>query len=394
MTADVSAVRTWVERRPLLADAALALVVFAATVQPLLGDPGCGCPPQPPAAYALIVAQCLPLVWRRRRPFPVALVTGLLTAAHGLSTVPEPVVAFPGLVAVYSAAAHAWRRLALLTGALTAVVLTATLLLDAPYADAQDYTVNYLVFGTAWLLGDSVRTRRERALELEGRIAQDEQLRAVEADRALAEERARIARELHDVVAHAVSLMVVQAEAGPVVVGREPARAVAAFDAISATGKEALTELRRLLGVLRTDPAGPLAPQPGLAGLPELVSRCPEAGLPVALEVDGLPRPLPPGVDLSAYRIVQEALTNTLKHAGSARATVRVRYDDEAVEVQVRDERLGPPARSSVAASGGGNGLVGMRERVHLLGGSLTAGPVEGGWCVVARLPAPSLVRS
>ena len=114
----------------------------------------------------------------------------------------------------------------------------------------------------------------------------------------------------------------------------------------------------------------------------------------MALEVDGLPRPLPPGVDLSAYRIVQEALTNTLKHAGSARATVRVRYDDEAVEVQVRDERLDGPARSSGSAPGGGNGLVGMRERVHLLGGTLTAGPVEGGWCVVARLPVPSLVRS
>ena len=269
MTADLSAARTWVERRPLLADAALALVVFAVSVQPLLTDPGCGCPPQPPQAYALVLAQCLPLVWRRRRPFPVAVVTGLLTAAHGLSSVPEPVVAFPGLVAVYSVAAHASRRLALLSGALAGVVITVTLLLDAPYADVQDYTVNYLVFGTAWLLGDSVRTRRERALELEDRIAQEEQLRAVEAERALAEERTRIARELHDVVAHAVSLMVVQAEAGPVVVQREPERAVAAFDAISATGKEALTEMRRLLGVLRTDPAGPLAPQPGLALLPD-----------------------------------------------------------------------------------------------------------------------------
>jgi signal transduction histidine kinase len=152
--------------------------------------------------------------------------------------------------------------------------------------------------------------------------------------------------------------------------------------------------MRRLLGVLRTDPAGPLAPQPGLALLPELVSRCREAGLPVSLEVDAAARPLPPGVDLSAYRIVQEALTNTLKHAGPARATVRVRYDDEAVEVQVRDERLDRPERGGVPAPGGGNGLVGMRERVHLVGGTVTAGPVEGGWCVVARLPAPSLVRS
>ena len=392
MTADLSAARTWVERRPLLADAALALVVFAVSVQPLLTDPGCGCPPQPPQAYALVLAQCLPLVWRRRRPFPVAVVTGLLTAAHGLSSVPEPVVAFPGLVAVYSVAAHASRRLALLSGALAGVVITVTLLLDAPYADVQDYTVNYLVFGTAWLLGDGARTRRERAHELEARIVADEQLRAVEAERVLADERARIARELHDVVAHAVSLMVVQAEAGPVVVRRDPVKAIGAFTAISATGKQALTELRRLLGVLRTDPDGSLTPQPGLNGLAELVSRCRDAGLAVVLEVDGTPRPLPPGVDLSAYRIAQEALTNTLKHAGPARATVRVRYDAEAVEVQVHDQRLQDPAGGSPPPLRGGNGLVGMRERVQLLGGTLTAGPVEGGWSVSARLPAPSLV--
>ena len=394
MTAYVSVARAWVARNPLLADAALALLVLAVTLQPLLLDERCGCPPQPAWAYVLVVAQCLPLAWRHQQPFLVGLLVGLLSAAHSASSVPEPAVPFAALVAVYSVAAHVSRRLLLISAVSLVLVLTVALLMEAPYADVQDYTVNYLIFGTAWLLGDGARTRRERAHVLEARIEAGEQLRAAEAERVLADERARIARELHDVVAHAVSLMVVQAEAGPVVVRRDADRAIGAFDAISATGKQALTELRRLLSVLRTDPDGPLTPQPGLDGLSELVQRCREAGLAVVLEVAGTPRPLPPGVDLSAYRIAQEALTNTLKHAGPARATVRVRYDAEAVEVQVHDERLPDLAGSSSAGSRGGNGLVGMRERVQLLGGTLTAGPVEGGWSVSARLPAPSLVGS
>jgi signal transduction histidine kinase len=386
MTADRATVRVWLEHRPVLADA--ALVVLAVTVQPLLEARGCGCARVPAWAYALVVAECLPLLWRRRQPFAVGLTVGVLTAAHGLATVPEPAVPFAGLVGLFSVAAYASHRVSAMAATIAAVTIVLTLVLDRAQADAQDYTVTLLVFATAWLLGDSVRVRRERAAELEERIEQGERLRQVEADRVLGEERARMARELHDVVAHAVSLMVVQAEAGPVVVERDPARAVGAFDTISATGKQALTEMRRLLGVLRTDPTGPLTPQPGLDRLEDLVASFRQAGLPVELVVHGEPRPLPPGIDLSAYRILQEALTNVLKHAGPARARVGVRYEPAAVTLTVEDDGLGAAA----SAPSGGNGLVGMRERAALLDGTVHAGPAEDGWRVEARLPAPVLV--
>jgi signal transduction histidine kinase len=383
MTADVATVRGWLDRHPRPADAAVALVVLAVSLQPLVQQLDCGCGAPPAWGYALVAVQCLPLVWRRRWPFLIGILVGLLTAVHALTSLPDPAVPFAGLVAVYTVAAHASRRLSLLTAGLTAVVLTSVLLIDLDRADAEDFLVNYLVFATAWLLGDGARARRDRAAELEARIAQSERLRAVEADRVLAEERTRIAREMHDVVAHAVSLMVVQAEAGPVVVHRDPDRAVGVFDSISTTGKSALVEMRRLLGVLRTE-SPELAPQPGLAALPELVARCRDADLAVELRLEGEERPLPPGADLAAYRVVQEALTNVLKHAGPASAEVTVRFDADAVLLQVRDDGAG-----GVDAGTGGNGLVGMRERAAVLGGTLTAGPAEGGgWLVEARLPA------
>ena len=384
MTGGPGAARAWLHRHPRVADAGLALVVLAVTVQPLLDGMGCGCAPAPAWGYGLAVLMCLPLVWRRRWPFAAGLAAGLLAAVFGLTSLPEPVVAFAALVGIYSVAAHGSRRVALASAGIAAVAITLTLLLDRQSADAQDYTVNFLVFATAWLLGDGARSRRERAAELEARIDQAEQMRVVEAERALAEERTRIARELHDVVAHAVSLMVVQAEAGPVVVHRDPDRAVRAFDTISSTGKQALTELRQLLGLLRTDPADRLAPQPTLAALPALVDGVRRAGLPVELAVEGPVRPLPAGVELAGFRIVQEALTNTLKHAGPVRARVLVRYDGDVVELEVRDDGAG-----GVAAPSGGNGLVGMRERAGVLGGTVSAGPVEGGWRVHARLPVP-----
>jgi len=388
MTGDLGAVRTWSARHVRVTDALIALAVFAVSLQPLLRT-GCGCGPVPAWGYLLVVAQCLPLVWRRRWPFPVGLLVGALTAAHGLTSLAEPALPFAGLVALYSTAAHSSRRLSALAAGIAAVAITVTLLLDGPNADAQDFTVNYLVFTTAWLLGDGARSRRERSSELEARLQQDERLRAVEAERSLAAERTRIARELHDVVAHAVSLMVVQAEAGPVVVHRDPDRAVDVFDSISGTGKQALGEMRRLLGVLRTEPVDPLAPQPCLAALPGLVERCRAAGLQVELDLLGDDRPLPSAVELSAYRIVQEALTNVLKHAGRTRARVTVRHRAEAVELEVRDDGPLEAALPGAAQLGGGNGLVGMRERAAVLGGTLAAGPTaDGGWGVRARLPA------
>ncbi len=371
-----------------MVDAAIAAMVLLVSLQPLFRAQACGCEPAPSWAYGLVVAQCLPLVWRRRQPFAAALVTGLLTAVYGTSPLPDPALPFAGLVAVYSVAAHADRRLARAAGAIAALAIAVSLLLDRPAADLEDVAVLYLSFATAWLLGDAIRTRGERAAQLEARAADLERTRAAEAGRAVVEERARIAREMHDVLAHSVSLMVVQAEAGPVVVEHDPARAVAAFDAISATGRQTLAELRRLLGVLREDEAGPLAPQPGVAQIPDLVDGARRAGLSVELRTSDLPGSLPPGVDLSAYRIVQEALTNVAKHAGPARVTVLVAHRDDALHVEVSDDGLGSTGARP------GRGVLGMRERAGSLGGTVDAGPgPAGGWTVRAELPLSTAGR-
>jgi signal transduction histidine kinase len=273
------------------------------------------------------------------------------------------------------------------------------LAIDWPAADVEDVAVNYLLFATAWLLGDSARSRRERAAQLEARAEEAERTRAAEAERAVVAERNRIAREMHDVLAHHVSIMVVQAEAGPVVVERDPGRAIAAFDAISATGKQALVEMRRLLGVLRDPGTGPsLAPQPGAADIPSLVEGVRAAGLPVRLTVEGEPAPLPPAVDLSAYRVMQEALTNALRHAPGRSARASVTYADAELRLRVMsdgthradrtDGAAAGPAAGPAALAPGGHGLTAMRERVVLLGGTLRAGPTDdGAWLVEAVLP-------
>ena len=220
--------------------------------------------------------------------------------------------------------------------------------------------------------------------EKERRAHLAERERDVAAREAVVEERARIARELHDVVAHHVSMIVLQAgaERHALPSEQEPTREV--LGTIERTGRGALTEMRRLLKMLRDEQADPLAPQPGLGDLPLLVSQVREAGLPVELEVDGEPRELPVGLELSAYRIVQEALTNALKHAGDAAATVRVRYGDDVIEVEVVDDGGGRAA----VERGGGHGLVGMRERVSLYGGQFEARRRdEGGYLVRALLP-------
>ena len=223
-----------------------------------------------------------------------------------------------------------------------------------------------------------------RAVLLEERAVR---LAREQADRtrlAVEQEQARIARELHDIVAHNVSVIVAQAGAAQRVFTTQPDQARQALSSIETAGREALTEMRRLLGVLRADPGhADRAPQPGLAQLPALLAQVARAGLPVRLATRGTPRPLPAGVQLSAYRIVQEALTNTLKHAAAAGATVVLGYRAGALELEVRDDGQGSPA--GLAA---GQGLVGMRQRAALLGGQLTAGPAPGGgFQVTAHLP-------
>ncbi len=243
----------------------------------------------------------------------------------------------------------------------------------------------------AWVLGDSMRYRRAYYASLEDRAARLERERDAQARIAAVAERARIARELHDVIAHNVSVMVVQADGASYALGTDPARAREALAAISATGRQALAEMRRLLGVLRREEDGAAserAPQPGIGELGELLDQARSAGLPVSFTVEGEPQPLPGGVALAAYRIVQESLTNTRKHAGPvASASVLLRYSPDAVVLTISDDGRGELGGAGPPGAPG-HGLTGMRERVAVYGGSVTAGPRPGGgFEVVATLP-------
>jgi signal transduction histidine kinase len=236
------------------------------------------------------------------------------------------------------------------------------------------------------VLGDSTRYRRGYYQALEERAARLERERDAQAQIAAAAERARIAREMHDVIAHNVSVMVVQADGATFALDAQPERAREALGAISRTGRQALTEMRRLLGVLRTadDPAE-LAPQPGISQVGDLLEQARGSGLPVSFTVEGLPRDLPPGADLAAYRVIQESLTNTRKHGGpSASASVILRYCQDGLVLCIADDGRGAAA----AAEAGGHGLTGMRERVELYGGTVRTGPRPGGgYQVTATLP-------
>jgi signal transduction histidine kinase len=336
----------------------------------------------------LALASSLPLAWRRSHALRVfgflaipAIALELLTYSNA-----GPITV---LIALYTVASVCDRRRSLTALAVTGAAVLVVLIASWDELTAIDVIANYLVFGTAWILGDNVRTRRQYVAELEEKAVRMEAEREAQAQRAAAAERTRIARELHDVVAHSVSVMTVQAGAARRVLdqaGADP-DVREALATVEATGREALAELRRAVGVLREDDeSAGTAPQPGVADLPALVARAREAGLSVELEVEGEPRPLPSGVDLSAYRIAQEAITNAIKHAGPALARVLVRYGADALEVQVVDDGRG--AAADPAPPGGGNGLVGMRERVALFGGELRAGPRPGGgYEVKARLP-------
>jgi signal transduction histidine kinase len=386
--------RAGLAHHPWAVDAAVAALVLAVSLPVLVDARNCTCEGIPTWAYALVAAQSVLLVARRRLPFLVGLAVGSLTAVYGITSLPDPAVPFAGLVALYSTAAYASRRLAVLAAVIAAAAIAASLTLPAADATAQDWTITYLVFATAWLLGHTARVRRDAALAWEQRAVSLERTRQAEAQRAVADERTRIAREMHDVVAHAVSLMVVQAEAGPVVLPAEPERAVAAFDTISATGKEALAEMRRLLGVLRAEQPAERAPQPGVDRLAALVASFRAAGLTVGLTVDVPPGVVPaPSTDLSIYRLVQEALTNALKHSGATTVDVLVAAGSRGWRIRVTDDGTGPPVPrheppDPAAAQPAGNGLVGMRERVGLLGGDLVAGRrPNGGWQVEAELP-------
>ena len=277
------------------------------------------------------------------------------------------------LVALYTVAARVGRPASIVAAAGAAAALS-VLFLRPGGLGAWESVAIYAFFGAAWLLGDNVRTRRERAARL---LAEHE----ANVGRAAAEEQARMARELHDIIGHSVSVMTIQAAAAGDAFDSRPAQVRDALRAIESTGRETLSELRRLLGGVRPDDAR-FAPAPGLESLAGLVERVRAAGLAVELRADGRPDALPPSVDLSAYRIVQEALTNTLKHARASKAWVDVRQVDGALEIEVVDDG------HSTSAEGAGRGIVGMRERAAQFGGDLEAGPAPGGgFAVHARIP-------
>lgn len=342
-----------------------------------------------PLAAAFGVALCLPLLWRRRRPLAavaatVAVYLGwiALSPPRG-SLVPYVVV----LVALYSVAAHgtarqSWTGLVLVTGAeLLFVAVTTNHVAD------YGFVLAFLV--GAWLAGRGMAIRQERTEVLFDRAVRAEVEREDKARAAVAEERGRIARELHDIISHSVSVMVVQAGAAESVLERDPDQVRTSLQAIQRTGRDTRLELRRLLGVLRTGGEEGLeyGPQPGLAQLGRLAAGLRSSGVDVVLDVDGAARALPAGLDLAAYRIAQEAVTNSLKHSAGTQVTMRVRYCPDAVDIEVLDD-----GRGDHADGDGGFGLDGMRERAALYGGRLEHGrSPDGGYRVHARLPLPAV---
>jgi signal transduction histidine kinase len=333
----------------------------------------------------------LPLGLRRRAPLAVTVVVMAAVVAQVLAAGGEPATfaAFLAtLICVYTLGREA-RPPAMTAGfVLVAATVTTTAVLQARTTPIHPFDAVYplVYFGLAGGLGAFVRQRALRLTAVEGRATALEGALEREAELAAAQERARIARELHDVVAHGLSLMVVQAEAAEELLTRSPAAAAQPLHRVQETGRQSLAEMRRLLGVLRTegDAAPSTAPQPSLRRLPELVRAAADVGLRVDVDVEGDQADLPLGVELAAYRIVQEALTNTRRHAAARSARVRLNYSPESLRVEVTDDGIGAGGQSNPA----GHGLIGMRERAALYGGTLETGPRPGGgFRVAAVLP-------
>jgi signal transduction histidine kinase len=336
-----------------------------------------------PAAAVIV----LWLLARRRFPFGAPAAFWLLAAAA--SFVDGRLIPFPaGLYLAGMLAAFLLGNLrdAILARVGLAVILgsMATIIFNRPGHSPGELVFIPLLFGIAWLAGFALNARAEQADAAEARAAQAERERETAARIAVAEERARIARELHDIVAHAVSVMVLQVGAVRHKLPDELADESGALRGVEQAGRTALAEMRRLLSAMRRDGDDlELAPQPGLGGVGALVAEIGRAGLPVTLHVEGEAAPLPRAIDLSAYRIVQEGLTNALKHARAHRADVTLRYAPDELQIEVRDDGTG-----GGASNGPGYGLVGVGERVKIYGGTMTAGAApDGGFVLGARLP-------
>ncbi|GII22483.1 sensor histidine kinase [Planosporangium mesophilum] len=389
--------RTYLRRHPLLADALLAALLYAGVAALWLLRPGNSWPAPLPAGLLWSALAMATITLRRRATM---LAVGLLTA-HTLVSLLVPrllqVEAVGIVVLTYTAAAWLPLRRAVLAAGLlwTPPLVFGLFLLDTRLPPMQLAPPYFIVFATMAVLlcvtaGRTVHHRRAYVAALTERARDAERNQQALTAQAVADERRRIARELHDMVAHHVSVMGVLATGSRRALHRDPAAADEALATIEETGRTALREMRRLLDVLRTDqePAGELAPQPGMAHLAGLVEQVSEAGLPVTLTMTGDARTLDPGVALTIYRIVQEALTNALKHAGSATAEVRLDVGTYWLTLEICDTGRGPrPGGERV-----GHGLLGMRERVTLYGGTLRTGPRPGGgFRVSARIPVDAL---
>ncbi|MCX5559619.1 sensor histidine kinase [Streptomyces sp. NBC_00038] len=351
----------------------------------------------PAVALPIAVVLCLVVALRRRMPEKMLLLAALMGVVQLIADVEVIPADFAMMVIIYTVAADGarWASRLGLIGGLCAGTFSQ---IRWPQTDTSALGVVLIAvfqtvpFALAWVLGDSIRTRRAYLAQLEERAARLEKEREAQSKVAVAAERARIARELHDVVAHNVSVMVVQADGAAYVMDTAPEQARKALETISGTGRQALAEMRRLLGVLRTgehQEVGEYVPQPDVEQLADLIEQCRTSGLPVDFKVEGTPRPLPSGVELTAYRIVQEALTNTRKHGGpNTGASVRLVYFDDGLGLLVEDDGKGAPHElyEEGGADGQGHGLIGMRERVGMVGGTLDAGPRPGGGFRISAL--------
>ncbi|MFI5769883.1 sensor histidine kinase [Streptomyces sp. NPDC051658] len=351
------------------------------------------------AAVPVILGLCAVVALRRRAPEKMLLLAIAMGVVQLVTGEGPGVMNFAMLVIVFTVATVGERwasRLALVCSLCAAGLSKLRWPGEGPrtgWAEEIFIVVVLTVpFVLAWVLGDSMRTRRAYFSQLEERAARLEREREAQSKVAVAAERARIARELHDVVAHNVSVMVVQADGAAYVMDAAPDQAKQALETISSTGRQALAEMRRLLGVLRTGDAkesGEYVPQPDVDQIEDLIEQVRQTGLAVDFKIEGTPRPLPSGVELTAYRIVQEALTNTRKHGGpDAGASVRLVYFDDGLGLLVEDDGRGAAHElyEDGGADGAGHGMIGMRERVGMVGGTLDAGPRPGGGFRISAL--------
>lgn len=400
---------SWLGQHPTSTDGMVALVLSVLAFLSLYINWGSDL--QVPAVVAILLTVLViwPFAFRRRYPLAMLIMMTVALLIYRSLNIPESdFISYAVLLVFFSAGVYGRQRWRDRVRGLTGLAIIGLLIYSVFFVGRNSalptpartilyqlsiILLNSFLIGAAWWIGDVFRIRRQRELELQERTVQLEHERDENARRAVLDERVHIARELHDVVAHHVSVMGIQAGAARRILKQQPDKANDVLSQIEASSRQAVAEMQRLLGFLRQQSqTDELEPQPTLRQLGALVDEIRSAGLPVEVIIEGEPQPLPPSVDLSAYRIVQEALTNTLKHAGPARATVTIRYTDNAIELEILDNGQGPPP--NVDNETRGRGLIGMHERVSLHGGEFKAGKATGtGFLVHAKLPLTGWVR-